>query len=180
MNKYNVTLGIVVNVRMPDVEADTQERAIEAAMKRIEPRLFARDNPAPGIEFIEYADGSEGDVLVDEVGDEKFDKSRWFIWHDDRWAPAPISQQEELRLLDEKANTIRDELGCSQPGEVIWQARLDFDELLVVVADGYGRASLLLVSGNYPVEYTLKERRDYDSEDAAIADPGKEAAERES
>src|ERR1039458_5714145 len=101
---------------VPGVEADSWGRAIEAAMKGRGPRLCARNNPAPGIEFIEYADGSEGEVLVDEVGDEKFDKSRWFIWHNDRWAPAPTSQQDELRLLDEKARVIRDELGYSQPG----------------------------------------------------------------
>ena len=53
----------------------------------------------------------------------------------------------ELRLLDQQAKALREELGYSQPGEVIWQARLDFDEMLVVVADGFGRASVLRVSG---------------------------------
>ena len=56
-----------------------------------------------------------------------------------------------------------------------WQAHLDFDELLVVVADGHGKASLLRVSGNYPVEYILRDRRDFDSEEAACAEAGKEA-----
>jgi hypothetical protein len=79
-------------------------------------------------------------------------------------------------MLDHQAKTVREELGYSRPGEVIWQARLGFDELLVVVADGFGRASALRVSGNYPVEYFLKERKDFDSEQAACASAGKQAA----
>ena len=83
--------------------------------------------------------------------------------------PAPTNRDEELRLLDEQANAIREELHFSQPGEVIWQAWLDVNDLLVVVADGYGKAKLLLVSGNYPVDYLLKNRQDFDSEEAACA-----------
>lgn len=79
-------------------------------------------------------------------------------------------------MLDQQAKNLRDELGYSQPGEVIWQARLDFDELLIVVADGYGRASLLRVSGNYPVEYFLKDRKDFDTEQAAGVSACKQAA----
>ena len=52
---------------------------------------------------------------------------------------------------------------------MIWQAWLDVDELLVVVADGYGKAKILLVSGNYPVDYLLKSEKDFDSEEAACA-----------
>ena len=59
---------------------------------------------------------------------------------------------------------------------MIWQARLDFDDLLVVVADGYGKASVLRVSGNYPVEYLLKDRKDFDNEQAACAHAARLAA----
>lgn len=82
--------------------------------------------------------------------------------------------EEELRRLDQQVKTLRQKLGCSQPGEVIWQTRLDFEELLVVVADGYGRASVLRVSGNYPMEYILKDRKDFDSEQAACTDADKQ------
>lgn len=89
------------------------------------------------------------------------------ILHDNHLSPATTHPEEELRQLDHQAKTLRKKLGYSQPGEVIWQTRLDFDELLVVVADGYGRASVLRVSGNYPVEYILKDRKDFDSEQTA-------------
>lgn len=85
-------------------------------------------------------------------------------------------QKEELRHLDNQAKTLRQKLGYSQPGEVIWQARLDFNELLVVVADGYGCASVLHVSGNYPTEYILKNRKDFDNEQAACTYATKLAA----
>jgi hypothetical protein len=180
VNKYNVTLQAAVNVRVPGVEANTQQEAVEAALDRTDLYgLLERRQPTPKIDFTEYAEEVR-EVLVDEVGDEECDKSRWFIWHNGQWTPAPTDRKEELRLLDQQCKTLREELGYSQPGEVIWQARLDFDELLVVVADGYGRASVLRVSGNYPVEYLLKDRRDFDSEDAASAEVGKQAAERES
>ena len=167
MNKYNVTLQALVNVRVPGVESATQQEAIEAALDQIDLySLFERSKPTPKVEFTSYAEEIR-QTLVDVVGDEAFDKSRWFCWHNGQWAPAPRDRKEELRLLDQQARTLREELGYSWPGEVIFQARLDFDELLAVVADGYGRASLLRVSGNYPVEYLLKDRKDFDSEQAA-------------
>ena len=107
--------------------------------------------PQPQVDFTAYAEEVR-EALVDEVGDEEYEKSRWFLWHNGQWRPAPTDRQEELRLLDQQAQTLREELGYSQPGEVTWQASLAFDELLVVVADGHGKASLLRVSGNYPVE----------------------------
>jgi len=175
-NNYNVTLQAAVNVRVPAVEAATPHEAISAALARIDLySLLERQEPAPRVDYTEYAEEVR-EALVDEVGDEEYEKSRWFVWHNSQWAPAPADRKEELQMLDNQAKTLREELGCSQPGEVIWQARLDFDELLVVVADGFGRASALRVSGNYPVEYFLKDRKDFDSEQAACASAGKQAA----
>jgi len=177
MIKYNVTLQAAVNVRVSAVEAATPQEAISAALDRVDLYgLLERRQPTPKVDFTEYAEEVR-EALVDEVGDEEFDKSRWFIWHNGQWAPAPTDRNEELRLLDHQAKTLREDLGYSQPGEVIWQARLDFDGLLVVVADGYGRASVLRVSGNYPVEYFLKDRKDFDNEQAASASADKQAAE---
>jgi hypothetical protein len=158
------------------VEAATQQSAISAALDKIDLYdLLARHQPTPKVEFTEYAEGIR-EALVDEVGDEEFERSGWFLWHKDQWVPAPANRQEELRLLDQQAESIRKELGYSQPGQVIWLARLDLDELLAVVADGYGRASVLRVSGNYPVEYVLKDRHDFDSEQAACDEAGRLAA----
>jgi hypothetical protein len=176
MNKYNVTLQAAVNVRVPAVEAATPQEAISTALDRIDLySLLERQEPAPRVDFTEYAEEVR-EALVDEVGDEEYEKSRWFVWHNGQWAPAPADRKQELQMLDSQAKTLREEMGYSQPGEVIWQARLGFDELLVVVADGLGRASVLRVSGNYPVEYILKDRKDFDSEQAACASAGKQAA----
>ena len=167
MNQYNVTLQAVVNVRVPAVEASTAQEAVNAALDRIDLySLFKKDRPTPKVEFSEYAE-EVNEAVVDDMGDEEFERSQWFIWHDGQWIAAPANQQDELRLLDEKAHALRKELGFSDPGEVIWQANVDIDEVMVVVADGHGRASLLRASGNYPLDYLLKEQRDFDSEDAA-------------
>jgi transposase len=176
MNKYNVTLQAAINVRVSAVEAATPQEAIQAAIDKIDLySLLERQKPTPKVDFTEYAEEVR-EALVDVAGDEEYEESRWFIWHNGQWVPMPADRIEELRLLDHQAKTLREELGYSQPGEVVWQARLDFNELLVVVADGYSRASVLRVSGNYPVEYLLKERKDFDNEHAACASAGKQAA----
>lgn len=176
MTKYNVTLQAAINVRIPDVEAATPQEAIEAALDKTDLySVLQQKRPTPKVDFTEYAEDVP-EALVDVVGDTEYDQSRWFLWHKNQLVPAPTDRAEELRLLDDKAKTIREELGWSQPGEVIWQARLDFDELLAVVADGYGKASVLRVSGNYPVEYLLKDRKDFDNEQAACAHAAKQAA----
>jgi len=83
--------------------------------------------------------------------------------------PLGSTPRGRLRRLDDEAQNIRKGLGLSQPGEVIWQADIEFRELLVVVADGYGGASQLHVAGNYPVDYLLHEKVDFCSEEAACA-----------
>jgi hypothetical protein len=176
MSKYIVTIQAAVNVRVAAVEAATQQDAISVALGRIDLYdLLQRHQPTPKVAFTEYAEEVR-EALVDEVGDEEFERSGWFLRHKDQWAPAPANRQEELRLLDQQAESIRKELGCSQPGQVIWLARLGIDELLAVVANGYGWASVLRVSGNYPVEYVLKDRHDFDSEQAACAEAAGQAA----
>jgi len=176
MNKYDVTLQAAVNVRVSAVEAPTPQEAIQAAFDKTDLySLLECEKPTPKVDFTEYAEEVR-EALVDVVGDEEYDQSRWFIWHNGQWVPAPTDRIEELRLLDHQAKTLREELRCSQPGEVIWQARLDFDQLLAVVADGYGKASVLHVSGNYPVEYLLKDRKDFDNEQAACAHAARQAA----
>jgi hypothetical protein len=174
MPQYNVTLQAAINIRVPSVDAATQQEAISAALGRVDLySLLQREKPTPKVDFTEYAEEVR-EALVDVAGDEEYGQSGWFIWHDGQWAPA--DRKEELRLLDQRAKTLREELGFSQAGEVIWQARLDLDDLLAVVADGNGRASVLRVSGNYPVEYLLKDRKDFDSEPAACAHAGNQAA----
>ena len=176
VNNYNVTLQAAINVRVSAIEAATPQEAIQAALDRADLySLLERQKPTPKVDFTEYAEEVR-EALVDVVGDEELDQSRWFIWHNGQWLPMPTDRIEELRLLDQQAKTLREELGYSHPGEVIWQARLDLDELLAVVADGYGKASVLRVSGNYPVEYLVKDRKDFDNEQAACAHAARQAA----
>jgi hypothetical protein len=74
----------------------------------------------------------------------------------------------ELRAVQAKANKLRSELGVSDPNEEVWQADVD-DGLMVVVADGEGGADLMLVEGNYPVDYMTNRQKSFKSEDRACA-----------
>jgi len=57
----------------------------------------------------------------------------------------------------------------SYPGEVIFRASYNIfpDEDLVVEADGAGGATLLVVQGNYPIDYLVKAQHEFDSEEEA-------------
>jgi hypothetical protein len=71
------------------------------------------------------------------------------------------------------------ELGISRPGEVLYQAFYD-DDLLVVEADGFGRATTSIVGGNYPIDYSVRYRKVFDTEqDAESAAAAVDAGEAE-
>lgn len=89
--KYSVLAKRVVNVRIDNIEADSQTDAIKAIEdvpyhllfpQREHPNidLIAQHNPdgsLPSIRYIE--DGEEtAEYLVDEEGDEDFARSRWY------------------------------------------------------------------------------------------------------
>ncbi len=117
-NNYDVTLHAAVNVRVPGVEADTPQEAIQAALGKVDLySLMERQKPTPEVESAEYSENVH-EALVDIVGDEKHEQSLWYIWRNGNWAPAPADQNEELQLLNQQAKTLREELGYSQPGEV--------------------------------------------------------------
>ena len=67
----------------------------------------------------------------------------------------------ELRELDARADKIRESLGISKRGEVIFQADLYEidDDKVIVEADGYGGATLSVIEGNYPIDYQTKESK---------------------
>jgi len=74
----------------------------------------------------------------------------------------------ELRACYERATALRGELGIQgEPGEVIWQADQDVDRKLVVEADGLGGARVVVVEGNYPVDYRRIRGKDCTTEDQA-------------
>jgi hypothetical protein len=57
----------------------------------------------------------------------------------------------------------------SRRGEVLFEACYSVwpDEELIVEADGKGGATLLIVEGNYPIDYLIKQYECFSSEDAA-------------
>ncbi len=79
------------------------------------------------------------------------------------------SNLEKLRTLDMEAQRIRNRLGISPRGEVLFQGTLSAwpDNDVVVEANGLGGATLLVVEGNYPVDYLTRREQRFVSEDAA-------------
>ena len=77
---------------------------------------------------------------------------------------APLSR---LRQLSEEAKELRRTLAISGEGEVIFKGSLNFEEDVVVTADGFGGALLEIVEGNHPVDYQRKGQRFYEDEDDA-------------
>jgi hypothetical protein len=76
----------------------------------------------------------------------------------------------ELRNLQRRADSLRNELGISGPGEVTFLAERGLnDDLVVVEADGLGGATTSVVEGNYPVDYVTKFERCFPSEREALA-----------
>src|ERR1044072_2220373 len=76
---------------------------------------------------------------------------------------------KRLRELEQESKTLRKTLGISRPDEVIFQASQDdwSDDEVIVEADGFGGATLLIVEGNYPIDYLVKSRREFTSEEQA-------------
>ena len=81
------------------------------------------------------------------------------------------TQLQKLRKLEHQSRRIRKRLGVSNPGEVIFQGPQGrwSDNDIVVEADGIGGAKLLVVEGNYPIDYSTKSEREFRSEDKACA-----------
>jgi hypothetical protein len=57
----------------------------------------------------------------------------------------------------------------SYQGEILFEACYSVwpDQELVVEADGKGGATLMIVEGNYPIDYLIRQQQSFASEDAA-------------
>ena len=85
--KYSVAVYAIVNIRMREVEAESQKKALAKAINILEDgtRLRSPINQYLSAEFtdgpIEHMEWGEeySHYLVDEVGDEKFERSRWYM-----------------------------------------------------------------------------------------------------
>jgi len=79
------------------------------------------------------------------------------------------TQLRKLRKLEQESRRIREQLGVSNPGQIVFQAPQSrwSDNDIVVEADGIGGTRLLVVEGNYPIDYSIKSEREFRGEDAA-------------
>ncbi len=79
------------------------------------------------------------------------------------------SRLKRLRSIELESEKLRKQLGCSRAGEVVFQATRSMwsDEDIIVEADGFGGATLLVVEGNYPISYSIKRQRRFTREDEA-------------
>lgn len=75
----------------------------------------------------------------------------------------------DLKALTVQAKEIRKMLGFSEPGEVIFQSDMFSDgyDYLYVTADGFGGALVEHVNGNFPIDYTCKHKRQFNTEEEA-------------
>ena len=82
---------------------------------------------------------------------------------------------KKLYQLENEIAVLRQQLGVSAPGEMIFQAPRSMWSAtdVVVEADGSGGAKLLIVEGNYPADYTTHKEQFFQTEEDAC-----EAAER--
>ncbi len=78
--KYSVLIKAILNVRVDDIEADSQIQAIHRAQEINLHTLIDKDGPVQSsrrpIRYLEYSD-ENAEYLVDEENDPEFEKSRW-------------------------------------------------------------------------------------------------------
>ena len=75
-------------------------------------------------------------------------------------------QLQKLAELERESQKIREDLKISRPNEVLYRAPQSTwsDNDIVVEAGGQGDARLLIVEGNYPIDYLIKSERVFASE----------------
>jgi hypothetical protein len=76
-----------------------------------------------------------------------------------------------LRWLDQQASKIRKELGLCQRGETVtwYMSETDHDRFFEVIADGYGRFTLVDYQGINPNDRNVLHEEEYDDETASRA-----------
>ena len=78
-------------------------------------------------------------------------------------------QLQKLVELERRSQEIRENLRISPPNEVLYKAPQSTwsDNDIVVESEGQGGARLLIVEGNYPIDYLIKSERVFASETEA-------------
>jgi hypothetical protein len=85
--KFNVTLQVLVNLRVANIEAENQIEAAKTADELVSDsyklaKVIESETNCPiGAEWAELAEDPPAYALVDEVGDEEYQRSRWHFNH---------------------------------------------------------------------------------------------------
>jgi hypothetical protein len=74
--KYNVHLYVPARVKIEGIEAESQEQAVTLAIEKFNPSDFF-NNDADSRDAAQWDEGATLGALVDEVGDEDYDNSRY-------------------------------------------------------------------------------------------------------
>ncbi len=75
-----------------------------------------------------------------------------------------------IEVLETQLAAIRTRLDISPPRTVLFQEGLSYadTEIVIVEADGFGGALLLVVDGNYPLDFVVSRQRDFSTESEAL------------
>ena len=75
-----------------------------------------------------------------------------------------------ISRLQNQLDDARKRLNVSAPGTVLYRTDMGYgdDEVALVEADGLGGAVLLVVEGNYPVDYLTKSEKAFSTEAEAV------------
>jgi hypothetical protein len=79
------------------------------------------------------------------------------------------SKLHRLLKLEEQARALRKELGISALGEILFEGSESVwpEREVVVEANGRGGATLMVVEGNYPMDYLTIRQQQFSTEDDA-------------
>jgi hypothetical protein len=79
------------------------------------------------------------------------------------------SLPSEIKQLENRLDTLRNQAGVGKNGEVIYRASMSIwpERDVVIEADGKGGAILMIVEGNYPIDFITHVERSFAAEDKA-------------
>jgi hypothetical protein len=108
--KFNVTLQVLVNLRVEGIEAENQIEAAKTADElvsdsaRLAKAIESATNCPIGAVWAELAEDPPAYALVDEVGDEEHQRSMWHFNHPATgWQPIDPISNSPLAPLGKKA-----------------------------------------------------------------------------
>jgi len=83
-----------------------------------------------------------------------------------------LNQKDKQAIagFQNKLDEMRQRLGISERGAVLYRADLSYgdDEVVLVEADGFGGGVLRIIEGNYPMDYLNREEYRYSTEAEAV------------